>query len=387
MAELIPVAPEVLIGARRSALATLEEAAERTGQTSEAIRDWEAGRSQPTYSQLERMADEYGVSVNVLLLPTPPHTPEPPPDFRSPLEGIREPISRPTRRELRRARYLQNLLTEVPALPPPSLPVVQPGQDADAVARQSLGVSLEQQLAWKDEHEAFRAWRTAFNRLGILVLQHALPLEELSGLSLAAADGGPPVVLINQSDWPNRRNFTMLHELGHLVLAHEGGICDPWRQALRLPSSSLEARCNRFAGAVLVPAGHLRQQSESQHIAAEPETAEIIKLLGALGRRYRVSAQVVWYRLHELELVSDQVFHALWPQLRPPSKRKRPAADQEARTGIPRWQRARSSYGPQLLNGLLGAVERGAVAPTRIMRVLNLGTGDLTRLQSEAGGA
>lgn len=356
MAELIPVAPEVLIWCRRSALATVEEAAERAGQTSETIRDWETGRSQPSYSQLERLADEYGVSVNVLLLPKPPQAPEPPPDFRSPSEGIREPISRPTRRELRRARSLQNLLTEVPALPPPSLPVVQPGQNAPAVARQSLGVSLEQQLAWKDEHEAFRAWRAAFNRLGILVLQYTLPLEELRGLSLAAADGGPPVVLINQSDWPNGRNFTLVHELGHLVLAHEGGICDPWRQALRLPSSSLEARCNRFAGAVLLPGGHLRQQPEAQHIAAESETAEIIKLLGALGRRYRVSAQVVWYRIHDLGLVSDQAFHALWPQLRPPAKLKRPATGEEQRTGLPRWQRATSSYGPQLLSGLLRAV-------------------------------
>lgn len=87
------MAPRVLVWARTSALASVSEAAERTGRKPEVILDWEAGRARPTLSQLERLADEYGVSVNVLLLPAPPQTPDPPPDFRSPSDG-REPISR-----------------------------------------------------------------------------------------------------------------------------------------------------------------------------------------------------------------------------------------------------------------------------------------------------
>lgn len=92
-------------------------------------------------------------------------------------------------------------------------------------------------------------------------------------------------------------------------------------------------------------------------------------------------------RIHDLGLVSDPAFHALWPQLRPPAKQKRPTTDDDQRTGIPRWRRASSSYGPRLLGGLLGAVDRGALAPTQLMRALNLGTGDLARLQGDMGGA
>jgi transcriptional regulator with XRE-family HTH domain len=97
VAERIPVDPAVLFWARQSALATVAEAAERTGQPDATILGWEAGRARPTYGQLERLADEYGVSVNVLLLPAPPRIPQPPPDFRSP-SGGREPISRIARR-------------------------------------------------------------------------------------------------------------------------------------------------------------------------------------------------------------------------------------------------------------------------------------------------
>jgi Zn-dependent peptidase ImmA (M78 family) len=242
-------------------------------------------------------------------------------------------------------------------------------------------VTIAEQLVWKSAERAFGVWRAALGRLGILVLQYRLPDGELQGLSLPAANGGPPVIFVNQGDWINARIFTLLHELGHLVLAHEGGICDPWRQGSRLSSQTVEGRCNRLAGAVLVPGEHLRAQPEALQIAAERDDAEVIRLLGTLGNLYRVSGQVVWYRLHDLGLVSDGHFAALWPQLRPPGKKKRPVAEDEERKGIPRWKLAGSRYGPQLLGGLLAAVDRGAIEPTRVLRALNLGTGDLAQLQ------
>lgn len=380
MAELIPVAPSVLVWARRSGLATVAEAAARTGQPDATILDWEAGRMQPTYSQLERLADEYGVSVNVLLLSAAPQIPQPPPDFRSP-SGGEEPMSRIARRELRRARHLQALLGEVHVFPSSALPAILPGQDAAEAVRAALGVTIAEQLAWKSPERAFAGWRAALGRLGVVVLQYRLPGGELQGLSLPAANGGPPVVFVNQGDWINARTFTLLHELGHLVLAHEGGICDPWRQGPRLSSQSVEGRCNRLAGAVLVPGAHLRAQPEALQIVAERDDVEVVRLLGILGSRYRVSGQVVWYRIHELGLVSDGRFAALWPQLRPPGKKKRPVAEDEERKGIPRWKLAGSRYGPELLGGLLAAVDRGAIEPTRVLRALNLGTGDLAQLQ------
>ncbi len=74
MREPISVAPDVLVWARQSGLATLADASERTGQPEDMIRAWELGNAKPTYGQLERLADEYGVSVNVLLLPSRPNS-------------------------------------------------------------------------------------------------------------------------------------------------------------------------------------------------------------------------------------------------------------------------------------------------------------------------
>jgi Zn-dependent peptidase ImmA (M78 family) len=251
------------------------------------------------------------------------------------------------------------------------------------LVRGVLGITIDEQLAWRSADAAFAAWRIALGRLGILVLQHRLPDAELQGLSLPAANGGPPVVFVNQGDWINARIFTLLHELGHLVLAHDGGICDPWRFGPRFSSGNLESRCNRFAGAVLVPAEDLRARADVHHVASEGNDDEAARLLGVLGNRYRVSGQVMWYRIRELGLVSDARFSALWPKLRHPVRKKRPVADDEERSGIPRWRLASSRYGGVLLDGLLSAVDRGAVEPTRVLRALSLGTGDLARLHGE----
>src|SRR5437870_5320916 len=113
MPKPVPVAPDVLVWARRSALASESEAAEGIRRPVATIMAWEAGREQPTFSQLEMLADEYGISVNALLLPEPPEGQEPPPDYRSGSGRGHEPIGRRTRRELRRARYLQDLVGEL----------------------------------------------------------------------------------------------------------------------------------------------------------------------------------------------------------------------------------------------------------------------------------
>ncbi|MCZ7537452.1 MAG: hypothetical protein M5T61_17110 [Acidimicrobiia bacterium] len=63
------------------------------------------------------------------------------------------------------------------------------------------------------------------------------------------------------------------------MLAHDGGICDPWRFGPRFSSGSLEARCNRLAGAVLVPADDLRARPEVHEIPAERDDDEAVRLL------------------------------------------------------------------------------------------------------------
>lgn len=379
MPETIPVAPDVLVWARESALATTVEAAERVGQPEATVRRWEAGTERPTFGQLERLADEYGVSVNVLLLPVRPDLPEPPPDFRAPTDP-RQPLSRTARRELRRARQLQHLFAEVPVLPPLALPRSDGRPPTPEVVRAHLGVSLDEQLRWRSGDQAFGAWREAMNRAGVLVLQYRLPQGEAQGWSLPSPNGGPPVIFVNQGDWINARIFTLVHELAHLVISHDGGICDPLRHGPGSSSGDLEMRCNRLAGAVLVPGEDLLAQDLARRASATTNNEEAVAILDSLAKRYRVSSQVVWYRVRETGLVSESRFHSLWTELRHPVRKKRASPDD---SGIPRWIMARSRFGPSVVSGLLRATDAGRLEPVRMMRALGLGTGDVARLEGE----
>ena len=47
-----------------------------------------------------------------------------------------------------------------------------------------------------------------------------------------------------------------------------------------------------------------------------------------------------------------------------------------------RWKLASSRYGHQLIRGLLTAVDRGVLEPTRVLRALNIGTGDMAKLHA-----
>src|SRR5260370_1309405 len=64
--------------------------------------------------------------------------------------------------------------------------------------RRALGVDSGVQLKWRDEREAFRAWRAAVERRNVLVFQLHMPIEDARGFSLS--DGGPFAIAVSSSD-------------------------------------------------------------------------------------------------------------------------------------------------------------------------------------------
>lgn len=118
------------------------------------------------------------------------------------------------------------------------------------VARDALGVSREdQQENWpRDGFAPFRAWRAAVEKLGILVMQQGpVPVEEMRGFA-SIEPPAVPAILVNNKDDPRARAFTVLHELGHVILAVRG----------EQVGQQTERWCESFAGRVLMPGAWLR---------------------------------------------------------------------------------------------------------------------------------
>lgn len=118
---------------------------------------------------------------------------------------------------------------------------------------------------------------------GVKVCALAMP-ENVSGVQAevrATNDQHLPVVVVNKVHPGERQRFTLAHELGHLYLRMAAGV-DP------------EKACNRFAGALLVPAKMLTRE-------AGPRRTDIsIRELFQLKARFGASAQAIAYRCKDL---------------------------------------------------------------------------------------
>jgi len=99
-----------------------------------------------------------------------------------------------------------------------------------------------------------------------------------------------PVIAINKGKIksPDRKRFTVLHELAHLVLP-----------LANLADSVKEKYCHQFAAAMLLPKEVLIEE------LGKSRTKVMIPELGALKKQYGISMQAVVMRAKDLNILSD----------------------------------------------------------------------------------
>ena len=112
------------------------------------------------------------------------------------------------------------------------------------------------------------------------------------------------VIGVNEDHHPNRRRFSIAHEIAHFVL-HEGDtyIDKGYRVHFRdLESGSgtklEEMEANAFAAALLMPAKWVRDAFRQQPFdLTEDDSLEL------LAKKFEVSTQAMTYRLMNLQLI------------------------------------------------------------------------------------
>ena len=136
------------------------------------------------------------------------------------------------------------------------------------------------------------------NREGIKVHNAKFWQDGVSGV--VAKRSGLTSLLVNQSDAPARKRFTIAHELGHhfLHLLKDGAFIDKEVDLFRgeeagevAANKREEVEANQFAAALLMPADLLRQEFE--------RTQE----LAVLARLFNVSEAAMGIRLSQLRLI------------------------------------------------------------------------------------
>jgi Zn-dependent peptidase ImmA (M78 family) len=155
--------------------------------------------------------------------------------------------------------------------------------------------------------DSFEKYRGAVESKGVLVLRSMgfagawqFPRESaVAGFSLFVERC--PVIVVRKQEFEARQVFTLIHELGHIVL-HKGSFIDDDEDLFNYRGREREA--NRFAGLVLVPKSFLDEIDDS----SRPQNASSYDdWLKQYRERWGVSGEVILRRLLDVgRLERDQ---------------------------------------------------------------------------------
>jgi len=281
--------------------------------------DWERGNGRPTYPQLERLADKLKVPVSVFYFPDRPDFTDVEETFRTLGTTILSEIPPTVRLLLRKARAFQIGLDELNNGRNPANRIItkelQPSisSSVDTIAknvRTILGVSLEDQLVWKDTDIAFKEWRKAFYNSGVYVFKDAFGQENYFYSGFSLYDYEFPVIYVNNSTTRTRQIFTLFHELAHLLFKTSGVDTDNdgFIDTLQEHNRRIEIICNQLAAKTLVPDeffdeyfeemfGFRRIREDSRELAQD------------IANELNVSREMIYRKLLDRQLISQMEYN------------------------------------------------------------------------------
>ena len=257
---------------------TQAKLAEKAGISVQAYRNLEAGRSRPRVRTLNALAEALGVGLGALLAPAKWLRAV---RFRARKKlRIREHVLIEVGRWLDDFNELERLVGEERQALLPQMPAQHP-LEAARRARESFGLS---------QQEAIHDICGVLEDNGVKIFTIPIASEAFFGLSVAAEEGGPALVVnVWERISVERWIFTAAHELGHLVLHRDAFDVEKTQED---PDEEKEA--NIFASYFLMPEKAFRREWQKS------SGMRLVDRVLWVKRLFDVSYQTVLCRLHEL---------------------------------------------------------------------------------------
>ena len=311
----IAVNPSLLVWAREESGYDVEIVAKKLQVKEDKLVAWEKGEQKPTFHQIENLAHVFRRPLSLFFMPRPPNLPPLAAEYRH-LPGVEPGGESPElrlalRQMVARRENTLNLMGELGDEIPDFVlraHLRENPAEVGARLRAASRISVATQLAWTDEWEAWRNWRTAVENIGVLVYQFAkVPLSEVRGISLLRMP--MPVAAINSKENAESRAFTLFHELAHLMLAAS----NEERSALnetRVGAAwePIERFAEIVASHALVPETALAQAIAAIH---QPHSQWDIDDVRKLARRFKITPLAAATRLRESGYM-DWAQYAQW---------------------------------------------------------------------------
>ncbi len=307
--EIVQIEPRILVWARTRINMSISEVAQKLKKDEETIEDWEHGRDLPTFSQLEKLAYKiYKVPLAVFFLAEPPEEPPINNQFRTiPTQEIAH-LPSGLMLKVREGQYFQEVLKEIFNGKNPSLNPIfnrfKGLQNTNAIfvakeIRKILGINKKIQSNFKDTTEAFKYYRDKLEQNGIFVFQQTLK-DYCRGYSLY--DTEFPIIVINSSEESDTgKNFTIFHELSHLLL-NMGGLTNEYSYHSH---NHEEILCNSLASHILIDNEEITNNSMIISNKSYEWSEDLLKML---SRDHKVSKEVILRKLLDLNLTTQNFY-------------------------------------------------------------------------------
>ncbi len=359
--------PSLLVWARETANYSVLELSQKLGLPAERITQWESG-GPISLPQLRKVAEATKRPLPAFFLPEPPSEPGSS-LLRRTAGSHQSKITPAVTFAQRRAASLRELAIDLSKQlgleMDTRLLLTAQGSAVDLAAHwaEMLQVRIGQSQA-AGPRELFNWLRSKLEQLHFLVFQfERIPTNDFRGFSIPESE--LPVIALNWSDAYSAKNFTLMHELAHVLFQLLGRQFSSYAQE--------EAECNLFAGHALVPSQQLLEIAKKQNDWHLEE-------VDVLAKQFKVSREVIARRLVDVGLAEPSLYQQIRALNLPAYDKEAPKNDDKPTGGLPRHTVALSLLGKSLPAIVLSGYANQLVTLSEATEQLGLKTKHLPKL-------
>lgn len=282
------------------------EVAASTGMSERSLADFEDDRRNPSYAQLENLAEVYGVAPYTLNHSDVPNLPELLADFRTsnarPARLSPSGLKRLWAAETR-SQFARQLGSDVKLGSPDWLSNVPQGS-LDANHARDLRSFFQEwfterrdelDFVGSEEQIFMQCFRLFMEVQGLVVNINDAEPEDYLGFYVRPDEGFPLAFVNRKISSKKAQLFTLLHETCHHFENIEG-VSNPF-----IVRNAAERRCNRFAAEFLAP------QREFAKLASERQQgSDLLGYVNDVSQKSLLSRQATAIRLFEEKYITEQ---------------------------------------------------------------------------------
>jgi len=204
--------------------------------------------------------------------------------------------------------------------------------------RNLFNLTEEKQKKFKNSYEFMKFLREKLEENNIFTFQISMPEEDARGFALS--DEFPSIATINSKDSIEARIFTLMHEVGHLLLNNTGISIPDFNS-----KNSVEKWCNEFSSNFLLPKEIAKRIfSERNEILIESST------LKELSRKYKLSKNMLLYNMAKLKFITFKDYNNVLDRYKRIEDVIKQSEEKKTGGGIPAERKCLSELGNKFIS-------------------------------------